>query len=75
MQILQLEKHLKDQQVVRGALEKALGPNAAQVNLSPENPVPKVTIFHPGTIVSLLLSQLFITHQVNRIVFFRQLMN
>ncbi|XP_066331081.1 uncharacterized protein [Miscanthus floridulus] len=40
-EILQLEKHLKDQQVVRGALEKALGPNAAQVNLSPENPMPK----------------------------------
>jgi hypothetical protein len=43
MQILQLEKHLKDQQVVRGALEIALGPNAAPVNLSYENPMPKVT--------------------------------
>ncbi|RCV40712.1 hypothetical protein SETIT_9G077100v2 [Setaria italica] len=40
-EILQLEKHLKDQQVVRGALEKALGPDAAPVNLSPENPMPK----------------------------------
>ncbi|OEL35366.1 hypothetical protein BAE44_0003615 [Dichanthelium oligosanthes] len=40
-EILQLEKHLKDQQVVRGALEKALGPGAAPVNLSPENPMPK----------------------------------
>ncbi|RLN42108.1 uncharacterized protein C2845_PM01G26970 [Panicum miliaceum] len=39
--ILQLEKHLKDQQVVRGALEKALGPDAAPVSLSPENPMPK----------------------------------
>jgi hypothetical protein len=45
MQILQLEKHLKDQQVMRGALEKALGPNAtaAPVNVSNENPMPKVT--------------------------------
>ncbi|KAJ1293432.1 hypothetical protein BS78_01G067800 [Paspalum vaginatum] len=40
-EILQLEKHLKDQLVVRGALEKALGPNTAPVNLSPENPMPK----------------------------------
>ncbi|KAL6636856.1 hypothetical protein ACP70R_024428 [Stipagrostis hirtigluma subsp. patula] len=41
-EIQQLEKHLKDQQVVRGALEKALGPNSvAAVNLSPENPMPK----------------------------------
>ncbi|XP_062214449.1 uncharacterized protein LOC133915342 [Phragmites australis] len=40
-EILQLEKHLKDQQVVRGALEKALGPDAAPVNPSPENPMPK----------------------------------
>ncbi|XP_039828398.1 uncharacterized protein LOC120689967 isoform X5 [Panicum virgatum] len=37
----ELEKHLKDQQVVRGALEKALGPDAAPVSLSPENPMPK----------------------------------
>jgi hypothetical protein len=42
MQIQQLEKHLKDQQVMRGALEKALGPNAAPVNMSHENPMPKV---------------------------------
>lgn len=42
MQILQLEKHLKDQQGVRGALEKALGPNAVPVNLSHENPMPNV---------------------------------
>uniref|UniRef100_A0A0E0KJH2 DUF547 domain-containing protein n=1 Tax=Oryza punctata TaxID=4537 RepID=A0A0E0KJH2_ORYPU len=42
-EILQLEKHLKDQQVMRGALEKALGPNsaAAPVNVSNENPMPK----------------------------------
>uniref|UniRef100_A0ACD6A9N2 Uncharacterized protein n=1 Tax=Avena sativa TaxID=4498 RepID=A0ACD6A9N2_AVESA len=40
-EILQLEKHLKDQQVVRGSLEKALAPNAAPVNLSHENPMPK----------------------------------
>ncbi|CAM0876451.1 unnamed protein product [Alopecurus aequalis] len=40
-EILQLEKHLKDQQVVRGSLEKALGPDAAPVNLSHENPMPK----------------------------------
>ncbi|CAN6286694.1 unnamed protein product [Urochloa humidicola] len=40
-EILQLEKHLKDQQVVRGALEKALGPDAAPANMSPENPMPK----------------------------------
>ena len=42
MQILQLEKHLKDQQDVRGSLEKALGPDAAPVSSSPENPMPKV---------------------------------
>ncbi|KAF0888335.1 hypothetical protein E2562_014165 [Oryza meyeriana var. granulata] len=43
-EILQLEKHLKDQQVMRGALEKALGPNAAApVNVSNENPMPKAT--------------------------------
>lgn len=55
MQILQLESHLKDQQVVRGALEKALGPDPdhpAPVNLSLESPMLKVkslpvfTIFH-----------------------------
>ncbi|CAN6297647.1 unnamed protein product [Urochloa humidicola] len=40
-EILQLEKHLKDQQVVRGALEKALGADGAPVNMSPENPMPK----------------------------------
>uniref|UniRef100_A0ACD5WF61 Uncharacterized protein n=1 Tax=Avena sativa TaxID=4498 RepID=A0ACD5WF61_AVESA len=40
-EILQLEKHLKDQQVVRGSLEKALAPTAAPVNLSHENPMPK----------------------------------
>lgn len=41
-EILQLEKHLKDQQGVRGALEKALGPDAAPVNnLLHENPMPK----------------------------------
>ncbi|KAF8709900.1 hypothetical protein HU200_029614 [Digitaria exilis] len=40
-EILQLEKHLKDQQVVRGALEKALGPDTGPVNLPLENPMPK----------------------------------
>ncbi|CAL4944585.1 unnamed protein product [Urochloa decumbens] len=40
-EILQLEKHLKDHLVVRGALEKALGPDVASVNMSPENPMPK----------------------------------
>uniref|UniRef100_A0A0E0LGL5 DUF547 domain-containing protein n=1 Tax=Oryza punctata TaxID=4537 RepID=A0A0E0LGL5_ORYPU len=44
--ILQLESHLKDQQVVRGALEKALGPDpdhlAHPVNLSHESPMLKV---------------------------------
>ncbi|KAI4971590.1 hypothetical protein ZWY2020_002504 [Hordeum vulgare] len=40
-EILQLEKHLKDQQVMRGALEKALGPDAAPVNnLLHENSMP-----------------------------------
>ncbi|KAL5210790.1 hypothetical protein ABZP36_006413 [Zizania latifolia] len=42
-EILQLEKHLKDQQVMRGALEKALGPNVAPVNVSNENPMPKAS--------------------------------
>ncbi|GJN10390.1 hypothetical protein PR202_ga28478 [Eleusine coracana subsp. coracana] len=37
MQILQLEMHLKDQQVVRGALEKALGPDPAPVTLPNES--------------------------------------
>ncbi|GJM96756.1 hypothetical protein PR202_ga13619 [Eleusine coracana subsp. coracana] len=36
-EILQLEKHLKDQQLMRGTLEKALGPNAAPVNMSAAN--------------------------------------
>ncbi|XP_020175284.1 uncharacterized protein [Aegilops tauschii subsp. strangulata] len=41
-EILQLEKHLKDQQVVRGALEQAMGPDAAPVNnLLHEMPMPK----------------------------------
>lgn len=41
-EILQLEKHLKDQQVVRGALEKALGPDSAPVNnVLHEMPMPK----------------------------------
>nr|CAB3498061.1 unnamed protein product [Digitaria exilis] len=44
-EILQLEKHLKDQQVVRGALEKALGPDTGPVNLPLENPMPKVNHF------------------------------
>jgi hypothetical protein len=46
MQILQLEMHLKDQQVVRGALEKALGPEddpaAAPPTLQYESPALKV---------------------------------
>jgi hypothetical protein len=57
MQIMQLEKHLKDQQVVRGALEKALGPDAAPVNLSPENPMPKVIFFCLRRFVNLPFSQ------------------
>jgi hypothetical protein len=66
MQILQLEKHLKDQQVVRGALEKALGPNAAPVNLSHENPVPKVT---PSTKYFCYFSYLFCNaHQFTSIL-------
>jgi hypothetical protein len=48
-QILELEKHFREQQVVSGALENALGPNAGTVNFSPENPMPKVTTFHPRT--------------------------
>lgn len=82
MQIMQLEKHLKDQQVVRGALEKALGPDAASVNLSPENPMPKVIPSPKNFFLSALklLSPalkllLFITHQVNHFDFFRLLMN
>ncbi|TVU40909.1 hypothetical protein EJB05_14393 [Eragrostis curvula] len=39
--ILQLEMHLKDQQVVRGALEKALGPDPAPVTLQNESPILK----------------------------------
>jgi hypothetical protein len=46
MQILQLEMHLKDQKVVRGALEKALGPEddpaAAPPTLQYESPALKV---------------------------------
>lgn len=45
MQILQLEMHLKDQQVVRGALEKALGPDPAPVTLPNESPMLKVTLY------------------------------
>uniref|UniRef100_J3MI97 DUF547 domain-containing protein n=1 Tax=Oryza brachyantha TaxID=4533 RepID=J3MI97_ORYBR len=41
--ILQLERHLKDQEVVRGALEKALGPpdHPAPVTISHESPLLK----------------------------------
>ncbi|OEL25106.1 hypothetical protein BAE44_0013876 [Dichanthelium oligosanthes] len=39
--ILQLEMHLKDQQVVRGALEKALGPDPAPITLQNESPMLK----------------------------------
>jgi hypothetical protein len=42
MQIVQLERHLDDQQTVRGALEKALGPDPAPVTLSNESPILKV---------------------------------
>ncbi|VAH46441.1 uncharacterized protein LOC119363859 isoform X1 [Triticum dicoccoides] len=38
-EIVQLERHLDDQQTVRGALEKALGPNPAPVTLSNESPI------------------------------------
>ncbi|KAF0908302.1 hypothetical protein E2562_024716 [Oryza meyeriana var. granulata] len=41
-EILQLERHLKDQQVVRGALEKALGPDPAPATLSHEIPMLKI---------------------------------
>ncbi|KAL6880420.1 hypothetical protein ACP4OV_011985 [Aristida adscensionis] len=40
-EILQLEMHLKDQQVVRGALEKALGPDPAPVSLPNDSPMLK----------------------------------
>ncbi|KAL6647133.1 hypothetical protein ACP70R_014570 [Stipagrostis hirtigluma subsp. patula] len=40
-EILQLEMHLKDQQVVRGALEKALGPDPAPVTLPNDSPMLK----------------------------------
>ncbi|TKW30289.1 hypothetical protein SEVIR_2G026400v4 [Setaria viridis] len=40
-EILQLEMHLKDQQVVRGALEKALGPDPAPITLQNESPMLK----------------------------------
>ncbi|XP_062188781.1 uncharacterized protein LOC133892053 [Phragmites australis] len=43
-EILQLEMHLKDQQVVRGALEKALGPDPAPVTLPNESSVLKPAI-------------------------------
>ncbi|KAF7015949.1 hypothetical protein CFC21_029665 [Triticum aestivum] len=38
-EIVQLERHLDDQQTVRGALEKALGPNPAPLTLSNESPI------------------------------------
>ncbi|CAN6181100.1 unnamed protein product [Urochloa humidicola] len=40
-EILQLEMHLKDQQVVRGALEKALGPDPSPITLQDESPMLK----------------------------------
>uniref|UniRef100_A0ACD5UXH8 Uncharacterized protein n=4 Tax=Avena sativa TaxID=4498 RepID=A0ACD5UXH8_AVESA len=40
-EIVQLERHLDDQQTVRGALEKALGPDPAPVTLSNESPILK----------------------------------
>ncbi|KAM0853046.1 hypothetical protein ACQ4PT_051357 [Festuca glaucescens] len=39
--IVQLERHLDDQQTVRGALEKALGPDPAPVTMSYESPILK----------------------------------
>jgi hypothetical protein len=67
MQILQLEKHLKDQQAVRGALEKALGPNAGPVSLSPENPMPQVCFVQELLLVRSCTKnkKKIITHQVN----------
>ncbi|CAM0905253.1 unnamed protein product [Alopecurus aequalis] len=40
-EIVQLEKHLDDQQTVRGALEKALGPDPAPVTMSNQSPLLK----------------------------------
>ncbi|XP_047064553.1 uncharacterized protein LOC124672358 [Lolium rigidum] len=40
-EIVQLERHLDDQQTVRGALEKALGPDPAPFTLSNESPILK----------------------------------
>jgi hypothetical protein len=45
---------------VHGAVENTLG--AGSINLLLENPIPKVIVFHRRTIVSLHLSQIFITH-------------
>lgn len=42
-EILQLERHLDDQQMVRGALEKALGPDPAPVTIPNETPMLKPT--------------------------------
>jgi hypothetical protein len=47
MQILQLEVHLKDQQMVRGALEKALGPDPAPVSVPDESTMLKVPALQP----------------------------
>jgi len=55
MQILQLEMHLKDQQVVRGALEKALGPDPAPITLENESPMLKVPPFLPNYLISSCL--------------------
>jgi hypothetical protein len=60
MQILLLEKDLKEQQVVHGEVENTLGPGS--INLALENPIPKVIVFHRITIVSLHLPQIFIPH-------------
>lgn len=69
IQILQLEKHLKDQQVVRGALEKALGPDSAPVNnVLHEMPMPKVG--DPFTqellLISLFSAMLMISPRFHR---------
>ncbi|KAJ4747370.1 hypothetical protein LUZ62_052072 [Rhynchospora pubera] len=42
-EILELEKRLHDQMVVRGALEKALGYNHASISLSSDSSMPKPT--------------------------------
>ena len=45
LQILQLEKRLQDQLMVRGALEKALGFRSSALNSSNDMLMPKVALF------------------------------